>query len=105
MPGLSQALPAAWYRGAWWLWALRPLEFLFRACAALRRRLYRMGWLSVFQGPKPVVVVGNIAVGGTGKTPVVIALVEALAARGLRVGVVSRGYGARRGTFPGSCTM
>jgi tetraacyldisaccharide 4'-kinase len=100
MARLSQALPAAWYRADGWLWALRPLELVFRAGAALRRRLYRMGWLSVFQAPKPVVVVGNIAVGGTGKTPVVIALVEALAARGLRVGVVSRGYGARRGTFP-----
>ena len=94
MSGDLRGLPGAWYRGAWWLWLLRPVEVVFRCGAALRRQLYRSGLLSVFQPDRPVVVVGNITVGGTGKTPIVIALVESLQARGLRPGVVSRGYGA-----------
>ncbi|TGD73605.1 tetraacyldisaccharide 4'-kinase [Mangrovimicrobium sediminis] len=93
MSRLSAALERAWYRGAAWLWLLRPLEAVFRLLAALRRHPYRAGWANVYRAPCPVVVVGNITVGGTGKTPVVIALVEALQARGLRPGVVSRGYG------------
>jgi tetraacyldisaccharide 4'-kinase len=96
----QSALVAAWYRGSLWLTFLRPLEFLFRALAALRRGLYRWGFKSSWQSPKPVVVVGNITVGGTGKTPVVIALVEYLQANGLNPGVVSRGYGATNGIFP-----
>ncbi|MFV8817362.1 tetraacyldisaccharide 4'-kinase [Haliea sp. E17] len=96
----ERGLVAAWYRGAGWLWLLRPLELLFRAATALRRQFYRSGLLSSYRAPVPVVVVGNITVGGTGKTPVVIALVEALQARGLRPGVVSRGYGAADGEFP-----
>jgi tetraacyldisaccharide 4'-kinase len=90
---LRETLENAWYRCAWWLWLLRPLELLFRLGAAARRGLYRIGLLPVYRAPVPVVVVGNITVGGTGKTPVVIALVEYLQARGIRVGVVSRGYG------------
>ena len=90
---LRETLENAWYRGAWWLWLLRPLELLFRLGAAARRGLYRIGLLRVYRAPVPVVVVGNITVGGTGKTPVVIALVEYLQARGIRIGVVSRGYG------------
>jgi len=99
-PGLVEA----WYRGSWWLVFLRPLEFLFRGLAAIRRGLFRLGLKTVWRSPKPVVVVGNITVGGTGKTPVVIALVEYLQEQGIRPGVVSRGYGATRGVFPYAVT-
>lgn len=96
----GRGLEAAWYRGAWWLWLLRPLELLFRLLSALRRLFYRSGLLGSYRASRPVVVIGNITVGGTGKTPVVIALVEALQERGLKPGVVSRGYGAQPGEFP-----
>ena len=100
MRGEHRGLALAWYQGAWWLWLLRPLELLFRCLAALRRQLYHRGLLARYRPDKPVVVVGNITVGGTGKTPVVIALVEALRQQGLVAGVVSRGYGASAGVFP-----
>ena len=73
-----------------WLW---PLSRLFSTGAAARRALYRYSLLPSRRLPVPVAVVGNIHAGGTGKTPVVLALVAALRARGVKVGVVSRGYG------------
>ena len=76
-------------------WVLLPLGLLFCVVATLRRMLYRAGILSSTRLPVPVVIVGNITVGGTGKTPLIIALCELLAQRGLKAGVVSRGYGAR----------
>lgn len=74
-----------------------PLALAFGALAALRRHLYRTGRLRTETLPVPVVVVGNIAVGGTGKTPLVMALVEAARAHGRTPGVVSRGYGGSAG--------
>jgi tetraacyldisaccharide 4'-kinase len=100
MTAPGSALEAAWYRDAWWLWLLRPAELLFRLLAATRRLLYQSGALKTCRAARPVVVVGNITVGGTGKTPVVIGLVEALQDRGLKAGVVSRGYGAESRDFP-----
>jgi tetraacyldisaccharide 4'-kinase len=77
--------------------ALRPLSMLFGAAVALRRALYRDGVRRSVALPVPVVIVGNITVGGSGKTPLVAALVAALAQRGFHPGVVSRGYGRDRG--------
>src|SRR5258708_2733352 len=72
-----------------------PFACVFGAIAAARRAAFSFGWLKSVRIGVPVVVVGNVTVGGTGKTPTVIALVEALRAAGFKPGVVSRGYGAR----------
>lgn len=72
--------------------ALRALEWPFRAAVAVRRRRYAAGSAAVERLETPVIVIGNLTVGGTGKTPLVIALVRALAERGLHCGVVTRGY-------------
>jgi len=81
-----------WYEGALsGLW-LVPFGWLFGALTALRRALYRSGMLPSFAVRVPVVVVGNVTAGGTGKTPLVMWLVEELARRGFRPGVVTRGY-------------
>lgn len=73
--------------------ALWPLSLLYCALAALNRALYTSGLRSRAKLPVPVVVVGNVVAGGAGKTPVVMAVVRHLRARGLTVAVVSRGYG------------
>jgi tetraacyldisaccharide 4'-kinase len=97
---LDKRLQRHWYGEPGWLLLLLPAEWLFRAVTGLRRWLFRRGWRQSYRAPVPVVVVGNIAVGGTGKTPVTIALCEALRDAGLRPGIVSRGYGARPPAFP-----
>ena len=93
-------LVEAWYAGAWWLWLLRPVEFIYRCLTGARRWAYHGGLMRSYRPPVPVVVVGNITVGGTGKTPLVISLVEHLQSQGLRPGVVSRGYGSTAGRYP-----
>ncbi|WP_337008653.1 tetraacyldisaccharide 4'-kinase [Pantoea sp. AS142] len=83
------------------LWLLLwPLSLLYGAIASLIRLSYRRGWRKSWRAPLPVVVVGNLTAGGNGKTPVVIWLVETLQQRGLRAGVVSRGYGGKADHYP-----
>ena len=92
---MQQWLTGLWYqerpRGPF----LAPLAFLYGALMRMRRRAYSAGWLATEHAGKPVVVVGNLTVGGTGKTPLTIWLARELTAHGLKVGIVSRGYGGR----------
>jgi len=90
---LAKRLSSTWYGAepppAW----ARALEPLYRALVTARRQAYRRGWRVSGHPGRPVVIVGNLTVGGAGKTPLVIWLVRALAGIGLAPAVVSRGYG------------
>ncbi len=97
---ISDRLVEAWYQRRWWLWLLTPLSLLFYALSSIRRfylksRLVKKHHLSV-----PVIVVGNISVGGTGKTPLIVALCKHLKKQGYRPGVISRGYGSSAPYYP-----
>ncbi|MEH6444725.1 MAG: tetraacyldisaccharide 4'-kinase [Oceanospirillaceae bacterium] len=93
-----KAITNAWYRKkATWILLLWPLEYLFVTLAKLKKKqLLKEQW----QANCPVIIVGNISIGGTGKSPVSIYLIEMLQQQGFKVGVVSRGYGALRKDFP-----
>jgi tetraacyldisaccharide 4'-kinase len=93
LPG--SLLTRAWLHRGWLAWLLWPLSLLYGLLVRLRAIMYRLGWLASERLPVPVLVVGNVVAGGAGKTPVVMAIVQHLQARGIRVGVISRGYGRR----------
>ena len=78
-------------------WLLLPVSWIFALLLAARRRCFLLGFLKSVKLPVPVLVVGNIFVGGTGKTPLTLALVQALRAAGWVPGVVSRGFGGQLG--------
>ena len=83
------------------LWRLLlPLSWLYGLVSGGIRLCYRLGIKRAWRAPVPVVVVGNLTAGGNGKTPVVIWLVEQLQQRGIRVGIVSRGYGGKAASYP-----
>lgn len=90
---LAETLQRGWYGEGRLPWWCRPLAMLYGLVVAMRRRLYRMGWLKSVRLPCPVIVVGNVTAGGAGKTPLTLALAMTLRERGYRPGVVSRGYG------------
>src|SRR6187402_1572946 len=91
---MTSKIEAMWYSDRQPLW-LAPLSFLYGAVMGIRSLLYRMGLRHRVGMKVPVVVVGNLTVGGTGKTPLVAWLSTHLSAVGLRVGIVSRGYGGK----------
>ena len=92
MPDIRLALQQAWLKKGLIACVLWPVSLLFSALLRLRKLLYRFGVFHSQRLPVPVIVVGNVFVGGVGKTPLVIALVKQLTATGLKVGVLSRGY-------------
>lgn len=90
---MKQWLTTVWYRGHPALLLLWPLSLFYGCMSALRRQAYQRGLLPSRHFPVPVLVIGNITVGGTGKTPMTLALIKRLQQEGFRPGVVSRGYG------------
>ncbi|MDH3418727.1 MAG: tetraacyldisaccharide 4'-kinase [Gammaproteobacteria bacterium] len=98
---LGRRLESIWYSPQHPMrWVLWPLEMLYRLVSILRRDCYTLGIKKIEHLPVPVIVVGNLTVGGTGKTPCVIWLANQLKDRGLRVGCVSRGYGGNAADGP-----
>ena len=100
MSRLSERLVQAWYQGHPVLALLRPLEALYRQVVQRKRARFLAGEGEIYRAPVPLIVVGNVTVGGTGKTPMILWLIEHCQARGLRVGVISRGYGATPPSLP-----
>jgi len=97
---LTDRLLDAWYTGHPALVLLRPLEWLYRRVVQGKRARFLAGEGDIYKAPVPVLVVGNVTVGGTGKTPMILWLIEHCRSHGLRVGVVSRGYGAKPPSLP-----
>ena len=96
---LAQIIQDAWNAQAKWLVVLRPLSWLYRLGFVSNHWLYQKGIKKSYSAPIPVMVIGNITVGGSGKTPLLIHLVDYLTEKNVRVGVISRGYGGQ-GPFP-----
>lgn len=101
---LAQNIQNAWNRQAKWLIVLRPLSWLYRTGFLLNKQLYQSGFKPRYTAPVPVMIIGNITVGGSGKTPLLIQLVKYLQQQQIRVGVISRGYGGK-GPFPAVVTL
>ncbi len=93
-------LQSTWYEDGAGRWLLLPLSGVFWLILTIRRFMYASGLLREVRVPVPVIVVGNITAGGTGKTPVTIWLAAALNARGFTPGIVSRGYGGSKSSSP-----
>jgi len=102
LPPSKHSVERAWRRRGPLSWLLLPFGLLFFLIAALRRILYRFGIFAQVRLAVPVVVVGNITAGGSGKTPLTLWLVDQLGRRGRHPGVISRGYG---GEFEGVCKV
>jgi tetraacyldisaccharide 4'-kinase len=94
----AEFLERHWYRSSWLSTLLAPAACAFGSVVRLRRAAYRAGVFAAERLAVPVVVVGNLVVGGTGKTPLVLWLARALCERGFAPGIVIRGYGGARKT-------
>jgi len=95
-----QRLDHYWYSRSPWLLLLTPLSGIYRLLVWLRRTAYRSGLLRSHRVAVPVIVVGNITVGGTGKTPLVAWLADYLRTRGYTPGIIARGYGGKARSWP-----
>ena len=94
----QSALERAWYRRGSWAALLLPLSWLFTGLSGFRKRRLQKKVRPPFS--VPVVVVGNISVGGTGKTPLLLSIIDYFTGQGFRPGVVSRGYGGKCLSYP-----
>ncbi len=89
-----------WYENNVLQYLLFPLSLIYRTLISIRRFLYKKNIFKTHKFNIPLIIVGNITVGGTGKTPLVIALVKALQKNGFHPGVISRGYGGKSKIWP-----
>ncbi len=94
-PAQQGYLLDAWYKKSLWLYLLSPLTFLFSSFIRARKNSYIKNPKKVWNSPIPIIVVGNISMGGTGKTPLVKFIAMELFDRGFKPGIVSRGYGGK----------
>ena len=97
---IETTMTRAWQRQAAWLWLLLPVSWFYGFITLLRRQAYKVGLFAGYRAPIPVLVIGNITVGGSGKTPLIIALVNHLQKQGIKVGIISRGYGGDSSQMP-----
>ncbi len=97
---IADKLESIWYGKSGWVLALRPLAWIFKIIIFIRRWFYRLGIFKTHALGIPVIVVGNISVGGTGKTPLVIWLANYLKAAGYKPGIISRGYFGQARRWP-----
>ena len=97
---ISKPLEKLWYGNHPLGLLLAPLSALYNGLVGLRQGAYAKGWLVVRRSPVPVIVIGNLSVGGTGKTPLVIAVAALLKARSYQPGIVARGYGGKAKQWP-----
>lgn len=97
---VADRIRRGWQRPGWLNRLLYPLSLGYAGLMWLRGRAYRFGLLRRRKLAVPLIVVGNLSVGGTGKTPLVIALVECLKSRGMKPGVIARGYRGRSASWP-----
>lgn len=100
MKYLSKTLQAGWLEPNWLTYFLLPFTLLYRLLMAIRYKLYTSGVFGVYKSPVPVLVVGNISVGGTGKTPLTMKIVNLAKEMGFKPGVISRGYGGQNMEWP-----
>ena len=92
---VTRILPSAWQGDGALVQCLRPIAWVYGLLISIRRWAYVKGWRPIYRAPACVLVVGNVLVGGGGKTPTVLSIVDHLRAQGVAVGIVSKGYGRR----------
>lgn len=102
--GIKDTLEKSWKKPNLLTGLLKPLSHVYKGVFSLRKKAYRQGVFGSYRAPIPVIVVGNLTVGGTGKTPLVIYLVEQLRQQGLHPGVISRGYSGEAPEYPFAVT-
>jgi tetraacyldisaccharide 4'-kinase len=98
--GIKNSLIKSWNKPNGLTAVLRPLSVIYKGAFALRKMAYSRGLFDTYQAPVAVIIVGNLTVGGTGKTPLVVHLVEQLRLQGFTPGVISRGYSGAADSYP-----